>query len=43
MAELYATLARDALIRYATYNLQPLSLAERLADSFAHHAGVSNP
>jgi len=40
IAELYATLARDALIRYSSYNLQPVALAERLADAFVHQTGV---
>lgn len=34
LAERYAKLSRDALIRYSSYNLNPLALAERLADSF---------
>jgi hypothetical protein len=37
-AERYASLARDAMIRYSSYNLQPAALAERLADSFADPA-----
>lgn len=43
MAELYASLARDALIRYSSYNLQPVALAERLADAFANQTGVPRP
>jgi len=43
IAELYATLARDALIRYSSYNLQPVALAERLADAFANQTGVPLP
>jgi DNA polymerase III delta prime subunit len=34
LAESYADLARDALLRYSSYNLNPVALAERLADSF---------
>jgi hypothetical protein len=34
LAECYAELARDALLRYSSYNLNPVALAERLADSF---------
>jgi DNA polymerase III delta prime subunit len=34
LAECYAELARDALLRYSSYNLNPIALAERLADSF---------
>jgi len=34
-AERYAALARDAMTRYSSYNLQPAALAERLADAFA--------
>jgi len=34
LAECYADLARDALLRYSSYNLNPVALAERLADSF---------
>ena len=34
-AELYASLARDAMLRYSSYNLQPAALVERLADAFA--------
>jgi hypothetical protein len=34
LAECYAGLARDALLRYSSYNLNPLALVERLADSF---------
>ena len=34
LAERYAGLARDALLRYSSYNLNPVALAERLADSF---------
>jgi hypothetical protein len=33
-AERYAELARDALLRYSSYNLNPVALAERLVDSF---------
>ena len=35
VVERYARLARDAMMRYSTYNLQPAALAERLADAFA--------
>ncbi|MBN2874468.1 MAG: hypothetical protein JXM71_05180 [Spirochaetales bacterium] len=35
-AELYAALARDALLRYSSYNLQPVALTERLADAFIY-------
>lgn len=38
-AERYADLARDAAIRYSSYNLQPSALAERLADAFAESGG----
>ncbi|MGD9938408.1 MAG: hypothetical protein AB7T74_01275 [Clostridia bacterium] len=34
LAECYADLARDAQLRYSSYNLNPVALAERLADSF---------
>ncbi|MFH2113316.1 MAG: hypothetical protein ABIJ86_02255 [Spirochaetota bacterium] len=34
LAERHAELARDALLRYSSYNLNPVALAERLADSF---------
>jgi DNA polymerase-3 subunit gamma/tau len=34
IAELYAEAARDALLRYTGYNLNPLALAERLAFEF---------
>ena len=34
LAERYAGLARDALLRYSSYNLNPVALSERLADSF---------
>lgn len=34
LAERYAGLARDALLRYSSYNLNPVALAERLADAF---------
>ena len=40
IAERYATLARDAMVRYTSYNIQPAALAERLADAFAHNPGV---
>jgi hypothetical protein len=43
LAELYAVLARDALVRFSTYNLQPVALAERLADAFANQSGVPHP
>lgn len=38
IAERYAALARDAMVRYSSYNLQPAALAERLAESFANPA-----
>jgi len=38
MAERFATLARDAMARYSSYNLQPAALSERLADAFADPA-----
>ena len=34
IAERYAELARDALLRYSSYNLNPVALAERFSDSF---------
>jgi hypothetical protein len=34
LAECYADLARDAQLRYSSYNINPVALAERLADSF---------
>jgi DNA polymerase III delta prime subunit len=34
LAERYAGLARDALLRYSSYNLNPVALAERFTDSF---------
>lgn len=34
LAERYAGLSRDALLRYSSYNVNPVALAERLADSF---------
>lgn len=34
LAECYAGLSRDALLRYSLYNLNPVALAERLVDSF---------
>jgi DNA polymerase-3 subunit gamma/tau len=43
LAEHYAALARDAMSRYTSYNLQPLSLAERLADAFSHPEGIVRP
>jgi len=43
LAEQYAALARDALVRYTSYNLQPLALAERLADAFANQTGIQRP
>lgn len=43
LAERYATLARDALVRYSSYNLQPTALAERLADAFANQTGGTYP
>ncbi len=36
IAERYAELARDAAVRHASYNLQPVALAERLADAFTN-------
>jgi len=38
VAERYAALARDAMVRYSSYNLQPAALAERLADAFSDQA-----
>lgn len=43
IAERYAALARDAMIRYTSYNIQPAALAERLADAFAYGAGNLEP
>ncbi len=43
LAERYAALARDAMSRFTSYNLQPASLAERLADAFAHAQGTAQP
>jgi DNA polymerase III subunit gamma/tau len=41
LAERYAVLARDAMTRFTTYNLQATSLAERLVDAFVNPEGVS--
>ncbi len=38
LSELFAILARDALNRYTSYNLQPAALAERLAQAFIDSA-----
>lgn len=43
VVERYAALARDAMIRYTAYNIQPTALAERLADAFAHPQGAIEP
>lgn len=43
IAERYAALARDAMVRYTAYNIQPAALAERLADAFAHPQGAIEP
>jgi DNA polymerase III subunit gamma/tau len=40
LAERYAHLARDALSRFSSYNLQAGQLTERLADSFANAEGT---
>lgn len=39
VVERYASLARDAMLRYSSYNLQPAALAERLADAFSDSDG----
>ncbi|PKL25525.1 MAG: hypothetical protein CVV47_05580 [Spirochaetae bacterium HGW-Spirochaetae-3] len=39
IAERYSSLARDAMVRYSSYNLQPAALSERLADAFADPDG----
>ena len=43
IVERYAALARDAMVRYTAYNIQPTALAERLADAFAHPQGAIEP
>jgi len=43
IAQRYAVLARDAMVRYTSYNIQPAALAERLADAFAHPLGAIEP
>jgi hypothetical protein len=40
LAERYASLARDAMSRFSSYNLQPSALAERLADAFSNAEGT---
>ena len=37
-AELFASLSRDALLRYSSYNLNPVALAERLAAAMSEAA-----
>jgi len=43
LAERYAGLARDAMSRFSSYNLQAGSLAERLADAFVYAEGTVKP